>query len=267
MARRGRVLTEHVGHVLYESRVLDRGEALAIATLGRVAARRADVLVHYNDKVAEELRGLAPGTPIVRIGNGVDTELFHPPRDGERARLRSELGWDERPRVLFVGRLVAKKGVDVALSAAAAADGGFELVLVGPGDPPKPVPAGATLLGPLPRERVAEVYRAADAFLLPSRGEGFPLTVQEAMASGLPVVLADDPGYRSHLEGAGDGAHLRSPDGAAMAQLLREIAGDPDRRERAGAHAAAHARRAFSWTAVTDAHERLYSELDGVRPG
>jgi D-inositol-3-phosphate glycosyltransferase len=260
LAPRARVLTEHVGHVRYESKLLDRGEAVAIATLGRLAARRADALVYLSDKVAGELRGLAPDTRLVRIANGVDTEWFHPPREGERAQLRSELGWDERPRVLFVGRLVAKKGVDVALSAAAA-NGGFELVLVGPGDPPASVPGGATVLGPLPRERVAELYRAADAFLLPSRGEGFPLTAQEAMASGLPVVLADDPAYEPHLDGAGDGAHTRPPDGEELAALLNEIVADPERRERAGAQAAEHARRAFSWEAVTDAHERLYSEL------
>lgn len=265
MAPRARVLTEHVGHVSYDSKLLDRGEAMAIATLGRFAARRADALVYLNDKVAEDLRDLAPGARLVRIGNGVDTELFHPPREGERARLRSELGWDERPRVLFVGRLVAKKGVDLALAAAAAADGGFELVLVGPGDPPASVPAGVSVLGPLPRGRVAELYRAADAFLLPSRGEGFPLTVQEAMASGLPVVLADDPAYEPHLDGAGDGAHTRPADGAALAALLREIVGDPERRERAGAQAAEYARSAFSLEAVTDAHERLYSELSDAR--
>src|SRR3954447_165925 len=132
MSRVPRVLTEHVGHVPYESRLLDRAEAAAIATIGRAAARAADALVYFNDKVRGELARLAPGTRLERIENGVDTDRYRPPSEGERERLRTELGWDERPRALFVGRLVAKKGVDVAL-AAAAASRDFELVVVGPG--------------------------------------------------------------------------------------------------------------------------------------
>ncbi|MGJ0151748.1 glycosyltransferase family 4 protein [Streptomyces sp. CH8.1] len=47
----------------------------------------------------------------------------------------------------------------------------------------------------LSAEDLADAYRACDVFALPSTAEGFPLTVQEAMASGLPVVTTDDPGY------------------------------------------------------------------------
>jgi glycosyltransferase involved in cell wall biosynthesis len=259
MARRrprlARVLTEHVGHVPYDAAVLDRGEAAVIATLGRATARAADALVWFNDKVRGELARLAPGTRLERIENGVDTDRYRPPEEGERERLRAELGWDERPRVLFVGRLVAKKGLPVALDAAAAGD--FELVVAGPGRLPPDVPQNVTAMGALAPERVAELYRAADAFLLPSRGEGFPLTVQEAMASGLPVVLADDLSYRTHLAGAGAGATLLPAEGGAMAAALQSLFGDAQ----AGRAAAEHARRAFSWHAAADAHERLYEEL------
>src|SRR5947208_1405081 len=103
MARVPSVLTEHVGHVHYDN---------------PLAARSAHALVYFNDKVGGELARLAPGTRLERIENGVDTDRYRPPAEGERERLRAALGWDERPRVLFVGRLVAKKGVDVALDAA-----------------------------------------------------------------------------------------------------------------------------------------------------
>src|SRR5207248_3481763 len=149
--------------------------------------------------------------------------------------------------------LVAKKGVHLALDAARHGD--FELVVVGPGNLPAGAPSNVTALGALPPARVAELYRAADAFLLPSRGEGFPLTVQEAMASGLPVVLSDDPGYRSSLEGAGAGATQVPLDGARIAEVIESL--DPG----AGAAAAEHARRTFSWHVAADAHERLYAEL------
>jgi glycosyltransferase involved in cell wall biosynthesis len=255
MSKVPRVLTEHVGHVPYESRLLDRAEAAAIATIGRAAARAADALVYFNDKVRDELARLAPGTRLERIENGVDTDRYRPPSDGERDRLRAELGWDERPRALFVGRLVAKKGVHLALDAARHGD--FELVVVGPGALPEGAPPNVTALGALTPSRVAELYRAADAFLLPSRGEGFPLTVQEAMASGLPVVLAEDPAYRSHLDGAGRGATLLPPDGRTIAEAVARVAGDPE----SGRAALDHARGNFSWHTAADAHERLYEEL------
>jgi glycosyltransferase involved in cell wall biosynthesis len=256
-----RVLTEHVGHVAYERRLLDRVQAAAIATLGRATARGADAITAYSERVLTELGALAPSVRLERIENGVDTELYRPPAAGERERLRAELRWDEAPRALFVGRAVAKKGLDLALDAARAGGGAFRLAVVAPrGAMPAAAPH-VDALGALPRERVAEVYRAADAFLLPSRGEGFPLSVQEAMASGLPVVLAHDPSYVETLAGAGDGARLVEPSPRALAEELTRLTGDPEAAAAAGRAALAHARTSFSWDRAVEAHERLYEDV------
>ena len=117
-----RVLTEHVGHVAYESKLLDGLESLSIATLGRASARAAEEIVVLNARVGEQMASLAPGRRIDFIPNGVDVGRFRPAEEEERAALRAELGWvDGVPRVLFVGRLVAKKGIALALSVADAA--------------------------------------------------------------------------------------------------------------------------------------------------
>jgi D-inositol-3-phosphate glycosyltransferase len=251
--RAGRVLTEHVGTVGWSNPALELAERAAVASVGRASARLAQALVALNGKVEAELRRLAPRRPVERIVNGVDGELFRPPGPGERERLRAELGWDERPRALFVGRLVQKKGVDLAVAAALRA--GVELVLVGPGA----APAGAVALGPLPPARVRELYRAADAFLLPSRGEGFPLTAQEALASGLPVVLCDDPSYGDYVAGAGPGARLAAANDEALAAALGELLeGDLTEARR---RAREHALEAFSWERAAREHERLYERV------
>ena len=261
-----RVLTEHVGHVPYPSRALDLVERGAVATLGRAAARSAQAVVTYNDRVARELRALAPGAMVARIPNGVDPDRYRPPGAGERERLRDALGWDGRPRVLFVGRRVARKGLAAALRAAAVADGAFRLAVAGPG---LEVPSGAAhvdVLGGVAPARLAELYRAADAFVLPSAGEGFPLSAQEAMASGLPVVLARDPAYEAALAGAGPGARLVEPEPGALAAEITDLLADAEARAAAGEDAVSHARAAFSWPAAADRHERLYAELGaGVR--
>lgn len=251
------VLTEHVGHVPYASPLINTAESLGIATVGRVTARMADAIVTYNTTVEATMRRIAPGVRIAHIENGVDVVRYHPPAEGERQRLRAELGWDERPHVLFVGRLVDKKGAPIAIEAARLAGGAFRLVLVGPG--PKPAPHPDVLwLGPMAQEKVAEIYRAADVFVLPSTGEGFPLSAQEALASGLPVVLSDEPAYHPILAGAGDAVMLAKRDPESFVRALqRAIALPPS------VHAAAieFARGRFSWDAAADQLIDLYKSL------
>lgn len=269
MARRRRrradgpalVLTEHVGHVPYESALLDRVESMAISTVGQMAVRSADAVVVLNRRVGAEVEALGPREPVIVLPNGVDTNLFRPPLDGEREALRRELGWDETPRVLFVGRLVAKKGIDAALAATTAADGRFRLVVAGPGPlQPQGVP-GVDVLGPIPSERVAELYRAADALLLPSRGEGFPVAVQEAMTSGLPVVMSDDPGYAHHLDGAGLGVRFVATEPDVIAKELYSLVSDREAWDAAADAVRRYAAQAFAWDQAAQRHELLYEEL------
>jgi len=256
------VLTEHVGHVAYESKLLNGLESLAIATIGRACLRTAEAIVVNNDRVESELRRLVPDRRIDFLPNGVDTQRFRPPSDEERIALRRELGWSgDKPRVLFVGRPVPKKGIDLALSAAEIANGSFELVLVGPEELRKPPGPGVRVLGPQPRQRLKLLYRAADALLLPSRGEGFPMTVQEAMASGLPVVLCDDPSYGPHLDGAAEGVRLTAPNARAIVDALGPLVEHEEVRQAAALAAEAHAKRAFSCSKAADDHEALYARV------
>lgn len=254
-----RVLTEHVGLVGYEQPVIAATERAAVGTVGRASLALAQGVVVLNPTVRELVARSAGSRPVELIPNGVDTDRYRPPAPEERARLRERLGWDARPRALFVGRLVAKKGLELALGAAAAS--GAELIVAGPGRPPPSAPAGVRFLGSRPREAVAELYRAADVFVLPSRGEGFPVTVQEALASGLPVVLLDDPAYAPYVDGAREAIRLVDATPAAVAAGIRSLAEDPDARERASAQAAEHARARFSWEHAAAEHERLYERV------
>jgi D-inositol-3-phosphate glycosyltransferase len=261
-----RVLTEHVGHVPYESPLLDRMETAAMVTIGRLSVKAAESVIVLNRQVGAEVEALGPNGPVVQIPNGIDTDLFRPSVNGEREALRRKLGWDDGvPRVLFVGRLVAKKGLDTALAAASVSSGRFELVVAGPGPLQPESSPGVRVLGPLPSEQVAELYRAADCLLLPSRGEGFPVTVQEAMASGLPVVMTNDPSYARYLDGAGDGVTLVPPAPLQIARTLESLLSDSEALAAAGRAGHQHARGAFTWEQSAQRHERLYEGLLAVR--
>ncbi len=198
-----RLLTDHGGIMPLATPWLNLLMQTAARTLGRWTTRRANRLVAYNVRVLADLEYLA-GTrgKSLFLPYSVNPALFHPPAPGERQRLRDRLGWqDDRPKVLFVGRITADKGILLLLEAhrLAAAHSTMDLVICGPGDPdllklPRP---GVIYLPPRPQAEVAELYRAADLLVLPSKQarEGFPLVVREALASGLKVVMSYEPGY------------------------------------------------------------------------
>ncbi|SHL21750.1 Glycosyltransferase involved in cell wall bisynthesis [Pseudonocardia thermophila] len=260
LLRRPYVLTQHVGLVAHPSRVVEGVQKLVHATLGRAVVTGAGAVVHLNGAVAEFLRRVGARPEQLRfVVNGTDTDLFHPADPAAKAALRAEFGL---PRdgvlALFAGRFVPKKGFDVVVGAAGE---GYTLVLAG-GEPPQPwtAPAGVVVAGRMPPERLADLYRACDVFVLPSVAEGFPLTVQEAMATGLPVVITDDPGYAPYGLDRELVGLVRPTSEQVRAALLR-IAGDAELRARMGAYSADLAARRFSWAEHVRTLEAVYTEV------
>jgi glycosyltransferase involved in cell wall biosynthesis len=123
-------------------------------------------------------------------------------------------------RVLFVGRYVEKKGLNV-LREIATLRPNLEFILAGSG-PLRPENWGLKNVrdvGPQPQNVLADLYRWADVLLLPSVGEGFPLVIQEAMTCGLPVICGSpseraDPGAAQWL--CGLAIDLADPKGSAL---------------------------------------------------
>lgn len=253
-----RVLTEHAGYIKYANPLLDAIERTAIRMIGGATVRAAEGIVVVGTRVEKEMQDSAT-VPVVRIENGVDLDRFRPADAEERWRLRKELGWDEQPRVLFVGRIVERKGAPLAIAAAKLA-GTFRLAIAGPGS----AAAGAyDHLGTPDDDTLAKIYRAADAFLLPSHGEGgFPLTAREAMASGLPVILRDDATYRTALDPVPAGVRFVAPEPRAIAGAIAEVLalGTAARDD-----VAAHAREHFRWSRTVDEHVRFYERLQAQR--
>jgi glycosyltransferase involved in cell wall biosynthesis len=256
-----RVLTEQPGHVHYERRALDDLQRFAILTLGRLSLKAAQTTVVVNRRVEDEIHRIDRTARTVLIRNGIDMAVYRPPHQDERLRLRSALGWDERPRALFVGRLVARKGLTVALDAARAGAGAFELVVAGPGQPPKGTGRDVRFLGPQSPLRVAELYRAADVLLLPSHGEGFPVCAQEALASGLPVILGDDPGFSDYIDPEGRAVRLVEREPRAVLDAVLSLGSSGEAHDDIRGIAVRHAQRSFSWQQAASAHEELYREL------
>ena len=243
------VVTEHVGIVDYDSAAMTRAQRLALAFGARLAGWRRSQVVVLNDRVAAEIRAVAPQLQIRKLPNGVNLDEFRPPSLEERAALRTRLEINS-PAVLIVARNARKKRLDLVVDAATAMPtthfvicGRGTQALTGAG-------SNVRLLGEVDRETVAMLYRACDALLLPSESEGLPLVVLEAMASGLPVVVGDDPDVVRELP---HGVISVARNVVAVRAALDEVLGTdtpPDIDTRTAA-------AGFGWRAIADDYLRL----------
>jgi glycosyltransferase involved in cell wall biosynthesis len=271
LARRYRkpvVLSQNVGFIRYRSPVLNWVERAAYATLGRAVLRHASHVVLATPTAASYVATLfkhgLPRTSAFPIG--IDTSLFRPAAGRDRHAARTLLGLPaDEPMVLFSGRLVEKKGVGIVIDVSRRLPN-IRFVITGDGPlrarlseaPPNVV--WHRTVGP---DQMSSYYRAADCLILPSHGEGLPLVVQEAMASGLPVVISEDEPYAEHLLASEVcAAAPRMPD--PMAARVRAIFAGED--PTLGQRARSYAERHWSADIMVARHLALFEALLGQRP-
>ena len=238
-----------------------------LRTLGRVTFDSADGVFCYTGTDASRLREFGVGTDIHVVANGIDTHRFSPDGD-ESQRIAGD------PAVLFVGRLVEGKRPGDALSAIEQVrevhpDARLHFAGQGPlrTDLERRVAEhgldeGVQFLGEVPHEEMPDLYRAADLFVLPSRAEGLPRTVLEALSTGTPVVASDLAQMRSVIEGAGVTVPVGDSEG--FADALSSLADDAERYERYSARGRERVRTDHSWSSTV---ESTTEHLESLRRG
>lgn len=250
------VVTEHVGFVRYSSELLNRIQRIAWRTLGHYVMRSADVVTACSQRVYEELRQRQDVQRLHFVPNGVDTKRFRPFASTEREAARARFGLPaEECLVLFAGRESEKKNLPAVL---AIPRQGFRLVVCGA---VRRLPDDVINLGLVPSGAMPDLYGAADALVHAASGEGFPLAVQEAIAAGLPVVLAWDQGYERIL---GRDVVLAVDALSDLAGTVRGLVGDSATRARLGAVGREWAVRNWSWGTSVRAYEEIYSACRGA---
>lgn len=212
----------------------------------RRALLRADHLIAVSQDLAGKLRAaLGDACPPVTVANmGVDRALFRPdpaPRWNHPAAPHPTSRAAEPARLLFVGRLVAVKGPDVLLRAAALLEVDWRLGVVGDGPQRDAVERltrelgiadRVAFLGSRPPEDLPDLYRGADLLVGASRQEGLGLALLEGAACGCPVV-ATRVGGIPEIFTDGDSALLVPPeDPAALAAAITRALTDPPLRRR-----------------------------------
>ena len=169
----------------------DSLHAIEARALERRVFARANQIVVTTSRIKESLieRYKLPDGKLKVIPNYVETNIFRP----------QEKVKNSRPRIVFVGRLAAKKNLFALISALSEADA--ELVLIGDGPLRKDLEVAAqnsksqvTFLGNVPNHDLPSLLNKSDVFVLPSLHEGQPKTLQEAMSCGLAVLGGSVPG-------------------------------------------------------------------------
>lgn len=226
----------------------------------------ADGFLAVSDELRERMAAL--GLPRDRITvhrTGLDHRLFAP---GDRSAAKAALGIDG-PMVLAAGNLLPNKNHALAIDAVSRLPG--TTLLIAGGGPEHArleqqarrlgIEGRVRLLGPVPHERMPDLYRAADVTLHTSLHEGLSNVWIESLACGTPVVSTPAGAASEVLTGL-SGCHVVEADADALARALTaSLAARP------GAEDLARSAVQYSWSAHVDALEDHLRQLAAARPG
>lgn len=188
-------ITQHIGPIPYHNPLLRLAMKIADKMFSTRMLKRAQEVVFISDRIAEDYYKRITFTRAIKVvPNGVDLRLFHPPIPENRRFLREQFALKkDQPVLLFVGRFVEKKGLDVIHKLAKQLPNHrFWLVGKGPIQPESWLAPNVHVFRDRKDLSLTELYHAADTLIIPSYGEGFPLVIQEAMACGLPVLCSPE---------------------------------------------------------------------------
>ncbi len=253
------VLTQHIALVTHPSRFIMQVQKLVYATTGSIIFHFSHIIFQFNDHVKQLLiQYRVPESKIRTLLNGVDINFFYPVDVNEKKPLKEKFGLIlSKKSILFVGRFVPKKGFDKMLAAQSEK---YQIVFVG-GEPLSQNNKNVIFLGKLDQKKLAEVYRAADIFVLPSESEGFPLSIQEAMACGLPIITTNDDGYKSYNFDRKMIDLLDKPSRDSIYEAINSIIHNEVRIKEMSEYSRNYAVTNFSWNLIMQKLINTYKEL------
>ncbi len=236
----------------------------------RSTVHRTDRMIVVSEACITALRPYFRDQSFQIIPNGVDTELYRPLPAGERP--------PGRPRILFVGRLDPRNDLRTLLDATRIlVDEGreFTVQVVGNGSgwdeghqlaEELGIADRIEWLGEQNKER-PRLYREADVFAAPCTIASFGVVLLEALASGTPVVCADNIGFNQVIRDGMPGRFHTPHDPRSLAAGIAELLDDPAKREEWGRHGRALTEERYAWTSIAGQIEGVYREIYDARGG
>ncbi len=241
----------------------------------RQAGKVTDRMIVLNDTdadIASDLLGV-PNSRQALLPNGVDVDIYAPAAPEQRQLLRqSVFGIDAPGHVIvgMVGRLGLQKNPQCFVRAAArvtAQRDNASFFMIGDGEFRAELEATIQASGHADRIRilgwrsdVPEILKALDAMVLPSRWEGMPLAILEAMSSGVSVIASDIPGNHHLVHDGSDGRLFPLDDDEALAAALIDLVDDPAKRSRLSLQARAKVLAQYTLSARMEKITAIYED-------
>ena len=233
--------------------------------------RKIDGLIAVSEVARQSMMKYFPGDYAI-IPNGIDTNRFRP--DLEPIPSMKD---KKRKNILFVGRFDPRKGLKFILQAMPSIVERVpdaHLTVIGGGPLEKwykkqvapEVASNISFVGFVSPEELPRYYVSSDIYVSPATGgESFGIVLLEAMASGVPVLASDIPGYRTVMEDGVEGMFVPPEDPEAIADKVVELLNAPELRARMGKSGRKKAVNLYSWPRVTEQVESFYYKvLDGL---
>lgn len=238
-------------------------QAVAYQTIGRLMFGTADKVVFITQNVRDNMMHINPTKMRDIVHLGVDTDFYSPLPTPERIRLRNKLtGNPDIPIILFVGRMVERKGVHLIKPLVARHQEWF-WILVGRPDDFNPGDWGMknlTYINNATEEQLKELYAVADILVHPSTGEGVTLIASESLASGTPVVISEESLYEVD-EKERDVFFSTSPDVEAVGKSLTQALADPIQLDKVRIRCREYALSRLSWRKMSEHYLVLLDTL------
>jgi glycosyltransferase involved in cell wall biosynthesis len=231
-----------------------------VAPFLRLIWKNAAAVVANSNGLRQLANTFDPRFNIPIIPNGVDLEAY----------TTADRDWSF-PRLLSAGRIVHQKGLDLAMHALGGLkDSGWEWYIAGDG-PQMPVLRSLArelgiedrvhFLGWQSREQLLKCYQQANIFLFPSRHEGMPNAMLEAMASGLPVVASCIAGNEELVVDGKTGFLVRTEDIEALQAALKKILSESALRKEMGTASRQYAEENYSWESTAKQYAGLLEKV------
>ena len=231
-----------------------------LAGLFRRIWSSADAVIANSSGLKQLAIEFMPGLDIKVIPNGIDTDKFYP----EKSSLKNPL------KLLTVCRLISRKRIDLlihALASARAKGQDIELNIVGDGNLMSSLKSLTEHLslygkvhffGRIEPEKMPEIYRSNDIFIMASQHEGMSNAMLEAMASGLPIITTRCEGAEELIENNGIIVENANPE--SISEAIIKLASDRQNLNQFSVAAVKQAKK-FSWSTVADKYRLLYEDI------
>jgi len=203
---------------------------------------------------------------ILVIPNGVDTKVFNPNKKQESAYCE-ELARIDALKVLFLSRLVGIKGIDLFLDSIEKVNSRTKahFIIAGHGDIKHLSAMGTkniTRLGHVPHEHASRLYAQSDIFVLPSYHENCPLSLLEAMSSGVAVIAANVGGVPEIIRNGENGIMINN-DVKELTDAIVKLVEDPSLRRSMGSAARKTMEDNYSWKIAAEMTNSYYQRVIG----